>query len=144
MVAAPPPPAPEPPPPPPPPPPGGDNPYHVPPGDLSYARAQEIVFATCNEFPGLTSPRGTESESRAAGEELLLRIIWHLHLAGFDAGRQKNPSGAISGDKLTIYLEGGWHAFDVFIDVGNPGQPIRPAFTEVFPANPVPEGGIAD
>ena len=29
-------------------------------------------------------------------------MIWHLRLAGFQAGRQKNPSGAISDDKLTI------------------------------------------
>ena len=29
-------------------------------------------------------------------------MIWHLHLAGFQAGRQRNPSGAISIDKLTI------------------------------------------
>lgn len=141
----PPPPEPEPPPAPEPPPPSptGGNPFHVPPGDLSVARAQEIVFATANEFPSLTSARPTESQSRGAAEELLRRMIWHLRLAGYEAGRQKNPSGAISGDKLTVRI-GNWRAYDVFIDVGNPGFPLQPAFTEVFPADPQPEGGIPD
>jgi hypothetical protein len=137
-------PTPEPTPDPDPPPSGGGNPYHVPPGDLSYARAQEVVFATSNEFSGLRAPRGSESEARGAAQELLLRIIWHLHLIGFDAGRQKNPSGAISDDKLTIYINGSWRAFDVFIDLGATNQWLEPAFTEVGGADYQPNGGIPD
>ncbi len=30
-------------------------------------------------------------------------MIWHLRLPGFRPERQKNPSGLISGDKLTIF-----------------------------------------
>src|SRR5262249_52328928 len=129
---------------PPPPPAPGPNPYHVPPGPLTTARAQEVVFATANEFAGLTAPRPTESAARDAGEELLRRMIWHLQLAGYQAGRQRNPSGAVSGDKLTIFIDGAWHAFDVFIDYGAANQTTRVGFGEVTPANPLPDSGIAD
>jgi hypothetical protein len=137
--------APPPPPPPPQPPPqqAPTNPNHVAPGPLSVAHAQEVVYATANEFPGLQTPRGTDAESAAAGEELLRRIIWHLQLAGFQAGRQRNPSGAISGDKLTVVADGAWHAYDVWT-LGGAGRPISVIFYEVFPPNPVADGGIPD
>ena len=134
-------PTPQPPPPPPPPP---SNPYHVAPGPLTAERAEVVVHATANEFPSLTAPRGSEGEGVAAAEELLRRMIWHLHLAGYDAGRQRNPSGAISNDKLTIFINGGWHAYDCFRNLGTPGVPIDVIFLEVFPAGHVDDGGIPD
>ena len=79
----------------------------------------------------------------AAGE-VLLRTIWHLQLAGFQAGRQRNPSGALSNDKLTIFIDGAWHAYDVFNDLGAPGVPMKVQFWEVAPANYVPDPGIPD
>lgn len=114
------------------------------PGPLSAARARQVVFATADEFPSLTAPRGTEGEARAAAEELLLRTIWHLQLAGFQAARQRNPSGAISGDKLTVFADGAWRVYDIFGDVGAPGVPMRIQFAETSPANPVADGGIPD
>ena len=81
--------------------------------------------ATANEFPNLTAPRNTTDEGVAAAQELLRRMIWHLQLAGFQAGRQRNPSGAVSSDKLTILINGSWHAYDIFTDWDVPGRPIR-------------------
>jgi hypothetical protein len=134
------PPAPEPPPPPPP----TTNPSHVAPGPLDAAQAERVVFATAREFPHLTAPPPTESEGIARAEELLLRTVWHLRLAGFEAGRQRNPSGAISNDKLTIVINGSWRAFDIFRDLGRPGVPIDPIFFEVFPAGPISYPGVPD
>jgi hypothetical protein len=135
------PPAPEPPPPPPGP---SPNPYHVAPGPLTAAQAERVVFATAREFPNLTAAPSSESEGTARCEQLLLRTIWHLRLAGFDAGRQRNPSGAISNDKLTILIEGTWRAFDIFQDLGHPGVPVNVIFLEVFPAGPLSYPGIPD
>ena len=84
------------------------NPYHVPQGPLDIARAERVVYATANEFPNLTAPPSTEQEGVGRAEELLLRVIWHLKVAGYDAARQRNPSGAISNDKLNILVNGQW------------------------------------
>jgi hypothetical protein len=136
--------APEPPPPPPPPPPAPGNGYHVAAGPLTAARAQQVVFATSNEFAHLKAPRSTEAQARAAGEELLRRTIWHLRVAGYQSGRQKNPSGAISNDKLTVAIDGAWRAYDIFMDYGAPGVAMRVIFKEVFPANSLADSGISD
>ena len=120
------------------------NPYHVAPGPLDIARAERVVYATANEFPNLTAPPSTEQEGVARAEELLLRVIWHLKLAGYDAARQRNPSGAISNDKLNILVNGQWDARDIFQDLGRPGVPIRMIFLAIAPANPVAYPGIPD
>jgi hypothetical protein len=125
-------------------PPGTSNPNHVGPGPLTADRARAVINATANEFPNLTSPRNTTDEGVAAAQELLRRMIWHLQLAGFQAGRQRNPSGALSNDKLTIFIDGAWHAYDVFNDLGAPGVPMKVQFFEVAPANYVPDPGIPD
>jgi hypothetical protein len=114
------------------------------PGPLSRARAEQVVHATGNEHAHLTTPRPTSDEAIAAAEELLLRMIWHLQLAGFEAARQRNPSGAISNDKLTIVTDGAWRAYDVFLDYGQPNQTTRVIFYEVFPASPLPYPGVPD
>jgi hypothetical protein len=139
--------SPEEPPPPPPPPepePTPTNPHHVPAGALDAAQAERVVYGTGNEFAILTTPRPTSDEAIGAAEELLLRMVWHLQLAGFDAARQRNPSGAISNDKLNILIEGRWRAFDVFMDYGQPHQTTRVIFFEVFPSNPLPYPGVPD
>lgn len=130
--------------PPPPPPPPSESTYHVQPGPKTLPMAEQVVNATADEFRHLVAPRNTSGEAQDAAEELLRRVIWHLRHYGFDAGRQKNPSGAISGDKLTVFAEGGWHAIDIFYVYGSPGKPIRMIFLEVFPASPVADGGIPD
>ena len=124
--------------------PPAESPFHIGPGPLTMARAEQVVNATADEFPGLRSARPTEGESQAAATELLRRIIWHLRHAGFDAGRQKNPSGAISGDKLTVFADGTMRAVDVFFDYGTAGVPVKVIFWEVFPANPISDEGIPD
>lgn len=125
-------------------PPPAQSPYHVGPGPLSEDRAKQVVFATSKEYPYLTTARNTEDESRAAALELLRRMIWHLKLAGFQAGRQKNPSGAISGDKLTVFLDGKWEAYDVFSSVGTPGRATPVIFLYVGSGNTIPDEGIPD
>ena len=120
------------------------NPHHVQPGPLTADLASQVVFATGREFPNLTAAPPSEPDGIARAEELLLRTIWHLRLVGFEAGRQRNPSGAISNDKLTILINGGWHAYDIFRDLGHPGAPIDVIFIEVFPAGPLAYPGIPD
>lgn len=126
------------------PPPPAEHPHHVGPGPLTFARTEQVINATADEFPQLLVARSTEGEAQAAATELLRRIIWHLRRAGYEAGRQKNPSGAISGDKLTVFADGAWRAIDVFYDYGTPGVPVRVIFWEVFPANPIGDEGIPD
>ena len=64
-------------------------------------------------------------------------MIWHLRLAGFQANRQRNPSGLISNDKLTINI-GGWHVYDV-MSLGYAGVAGRVTFNEVPLPDPVPD-----
>ena len=76
---------------------------------------------------------------------MLLRCIWHLQHAGYQAGRQRNPSGAISVDKLTVYLDDQrWHSFDIMTNFDIPGVPTRVLWFHIAGANPVPTGGIPD
>lgn len=101
-------------------------------------------MATSEEFAYLKAARATEAQAVAAAAELLRRTIWHLHLAGYQSGRQRNPSGALSNDKLTIAIDGAWRAYDIFMDYGSPGVEMRVIFLEVFPANAVTDSGIPD
>jgi hypothetical protein len=121
------------------------NPHHVGPGGLTEERANDVVQATAREFPHLLATFATTEQAIAATDELLLRTIWHLQQAGFNAARQRNPSGAISSDKLTINLSGAWHSYDLY-SIGWAGlaTTIHPFIYEVFPPNPVPDGGIPD
>jgi hypothetical protein len=119
------------------------SPFHVGPGPLSAARAQQVVYATSNEFPHLTAVMGSEQAATAAADELLGRTIWHLQLAGFQAARQRNPSGAISSDKVSIFINGAWHVYDVF-SLGTAGRATRVQWLEVPLPNPVANGGIPD
>jgi hypothetical protein len=128
----------------PPPPPVDHSQYHVGPGPLTTDRAYQVVSATAVEYPVLSAAKNSQSESLAATGELLLRMIWHLRLAGFEAGRQLNPSGALSKDKLAVKIDGAWRAFDVFRAVGTPGVPADVIFFEVWPADYYAYGGLPD
>ena len=139
-------------PPPPPPPvvtpsPGGGSPSgsggHVGPGPLSEDRASQVVFGTANEFPYLTRVFGSDREAIDAATELLERTIWHLQLAGYQAGRQRNPSGVISGDKVTIFIGGAWHIYDIF-SLGYAGRATTVQFVELTGASYVPSSGRPD
>jgi hypothetical protein len=142
---------PDPPPPPPPPPVPNPNPNpnpnpfpgHVPPGPLTEAQAEKITYNTSTEFPQLTAVYGSDSEAEAAAEQLLLRTIWHLQQYGFQAARQKNPSGIISKDKLCVQIGGVWRSFDIF-RLGYAGVATSVQWLEVFPPNPIADRGIPD
>jgi hypothetical protein len=118
---------------------------HVGPGPLTAARAEQVVYATAREFPSLLAVFPSEEQAVAAAEQLLLRTIWHLQLAGFQSGRQRNPSGAISNDKLTIFIDGNWHLYDIY-RLGYAGVATTVQFMEIdmSGANHIPSSGIAD
>lgn len=102
-----------------------------------------VIGGTYNEYPLLSAPAGSEALRESMMEELLLRMIWHLQQAGFTAGRQRNPSLAISKDKLTVQADGELWAYDVFLGVDYtailPVQAVR-----VCPADYVADGGTPD
>jgi hypothetical protein len=110
---------------------------------LTEQRAWQVIAGTFDEFPHLHAVMGSEQEAVAAADELLLRTIWHLKIAGFDAARQQNPSGVLSSDKVTILINGGWHAYDIY-SLGFAGRATTVHFLEVWPANPIGNGGIPD
>jgi len=112
-------------------------------GPLTAIRAGQIVGGTYHEISSLTA--GPVSlDVRAANQlELLLRMSWHLRLAGFSAGRQKNPSGVISSDKLTVVVNGVLRAYDVFTGPP-PTEPIGVHMIEVAPPVMVDDPGTPD
>ena len=122
---------------------GGSSIYHVAPGALTEAQAIRILDATALEFSCLLAVFPTEDQALAAAEEFLLRFIWHLERAGFEADRQRNPSGLISKDKFTLRLDGAWRAFDI-MTLGYGGVAGRIVWIEMFPPGPTAHGGIPD
>ncbi len=119
------------------------NAHHVGPGPLTVARAQQVVHATAAEFPHLLGPQGTDGEAYSANVELLRRVIWHLRLAGFEAARQRNPSGLISADKLCVRLEGAWQAIDIGT-LGSAGRAMVIVVQLIGGADPLPDLGLPD
>jgi hypothetical protein len=124
------------------------NACHVGPGPLTASRASDIVYGCGSEFPGLLAVFSSEEQAVAAAEQLLLRTIWHLKLAGFQAARQRNPSGLISNDKLNIFIDGAYHVYDIYT-LGFAGTATKIAgLNDVCPdllcSQPVPENGIPD
>ena len=87
----------------------------------------------------------TDAQAVGAADQLLLRTIWHLQLAGYQAARQRNPSGLISSDKLNIFIGGAWQLYDIF-SLGYAGRATIVQFFKMDAggANPVPNGGIPD
>jgi hypothetical protein len=115
---------------------------HVGGSGLNTTRAEQIVRATGDEFSCLLAVFPTEDEALVNAEQLLRRMIWHLESAGFQADRQKNPSGLISKDKLTINI-GGWRVWDI-MTLGYANVAGRVTFNEITGANPVADSGIPD
>ena len=87
-------------------------------GLLSAVRAGQLACGTCHEFPALLNPVPDVATRQANLEQMILRVIWHLRQAGFTAGRQRNPSGAISADKFCVEVDGVMRVYDMFIGVG--------------------------
>lgn len=117
---------------------------HLPAGtSLDATAIGMIVCGVGHEFPALSAAAVDQATRDANQAQLLGRVIWHLQLAGFQAGKQRNPSQAISGDKVTVLVGGGYHAYDIF--TGPPfNQPLTVKCDEVVPADYVPDGGIPD
>jgi hypothetical protein len=113
-------------------------------GLLNAIRAGQLVCGTGNEFAALRNPTATVEERFTNAEELLRRCIWHLREAGFSAGRQQNPSGAISKDKLTVVVDEVLRAYDIFIDLEGFTNQMQMHMGEVGPAQMVDDGGIPD
>jgi hypothetical protein len=109
---------------------------------LDTTRAEQIVRATGREFSCLLAVFPTDDLAIANAEQLLRRMIWHLKIAGFQANRQRNPSGLISNDKLTINI-GGWRVWDV-MTLGYAGVAGSVTFNEVPLPDPVSDTGIPD
>ena len=112
-------------------------------GGLTEDHAERIVNGTADEYPCLIRVFSTEEQAVDAAEELLLRTIWHLQQAGFKAARQRNPSGRISGDKLSLWVNGHWQAYDIY-SLGRAGRATRVQFLAINGANPVANSGIPD
>ena len=121
------------------------NGYHDPSGSpLSEEYAEAILYGVGEEFPHTLQAYPSELEAELYAEELLLRYIWHLKLVGFDAARQRNPSGAISRDKFNIFIRGTWRTYDIFA-LGLAGVPTRiTGLGRVTPENPQFDNGIPD
>lgn len=87
---------------------------HVAPGTpLTAITAGQVVCGVGNEYSSLLAATGSQAARDANVLELLLRVIWHLQQAGFTAGRQRNPSGILSTDKVTIRIGAELRAYDI-------------------------------
>lgn len=113
-------------------------------GLLTANRAGQIVGGTVHEFSGLIQPVATQAIRTANMAELLSRMIWHLQQAGFTAGKQKNPSGAISGDKITFEDQGVMRTYDVMSDRPFATDPVDVHMNEVGGAQLVADAGTPD
>lgn len=113
-------------------------------GPLTEERARKIVCGTGDEFSGLRVATPTLADRETNAETLLRRCIWHLDQGGFVAGRQRNPSTAISKDKLTVVIGTETHAFDIFSSFDDHTRVMAMGWGEVFPADAVADAGIAD
>ncbi len=113
-------------------------------GALTETRARKISCGTGDEFNVLRAATATLAERENNAEILVRRIIWHLAQGGYTAGRQRNPSTAISKDKIALVIGAETRAFDIFIAYDDNTQPLTQTWNEVFPADLVADAGIAD
>ena len=106
-----------------------------------------MVFGTADEFPNLVAAKPSDAEAEAAQTEWVLRVIWHLQLNGFQAGQQRNQSGTISRDKITIMINGRWNIYDLLGAFGAGGVPAQVQFALIGSpgdGNYLPNPGIPD
>jgi hypothetical protein len=107
-----------------------------------------IIGGMMGEFPALFAVAVDEPTRRANIAEAIGRAIWHLQLAGFQAGKNRNPSGATGIDNFTVNVDGVWRGYDCvfgmyFTNFSQPWsfvmQPLLPSETTYLP-----DGGIPD
>jgi hypothetical protein len=111
-------------------------------GELTAYRAGLIIGGTANEYPALVAVAADQATRDANQLELLLRTIWHLNQAGFTAGRQRNPSGLLSQDKIAVVEAGVTRAFDVYTGTFDVVMTVQAL--QVAPANLVADSGTPD
>jgi hypothetical protein len=113
---------------------------------LTAATAGEIVCGTGAEFPALLAATPDLPTREANALQLLRRMIWHLNQYGYTAGRQRNPSGLLSKDKLSVQIPGEatYRAYDVFFSFDSYATAMGTQMAQVFPPNYDADGGIAD
>ena len=102
-----------------------------------------IICGTAAEWATLMDPVADQATLDAEAEHMIWRMIWHLNTQGFTAGRQRNPSGLISKDKVTVQIYGAYRAYDV-LALNPPSDFMTSHCIQVFPADYVADGGIAD
>lgn len=103
-----------------------------------------IVCGVGQEFPALLLATANQPARDANSVELLERMIWHLQLYGYPAGRQRNPSGVISLGKLTVQISSVWWAYDIAQHTADYTLALVLQMSPVTPADPVATAGIAD
>lgn len=113
-------------------------------GLLSAIRAGQIVGGVGNEYAALRNPTVDLATREAQATALLLRCIWHLRLAGFSAGRQRNPSGVLSPDKLCVVVDGVLRAYDCFAGRLTYTAVMAMQAVEVAPPDMVDDAGLGD
>lgn len=113
-------------------------------GALTEERARKIACGTSDEWGALRAPVATLPQRETNAELLLLRIIWHLAQGGYTVGRQRNPSTAISKDKIAITIDGEVLAIDLFSNFDAFAQTMRSQWVEVGAGDYVSEGGLPD
>jgi hypothetical protein len=112
-------------------------------GLLDAVRAGQIICGTGNEWSALKNVTADQATRDTNTVELLRRMIWHLQQAGFTSGRQKNPSGAISKDKLCVVVSTVLRVYDIFPGVDYT-QPLTTQMLETAPAVLIDDAGIPD
>lgn len=126
----------------------GSNGHVLPSEPKNLVTVGKIVGGVGAEFPALQAVAVDEPTRRANIAELIGRVIWHLQLAGFQAGKNKNPSGATGIDNFTVMVDGVWRGYDIIL--ANSFTQFTAPFSMVMLAllpnetTYLPDGGVPD
>lgn len=112
--------------------------------DQTAREAGKIICGVGVEFSTLLAIAADQDTRTANAIELVERMIWHLQQAGFTAGRQKNPSGLISTNKLAVICDGIPRAYDVLTNASNYTVAMTTSMQEVGSPNLQATSGTAD
>lgn len=113
-------------------------------GALTEERARKIACGTSDEWSALRAPTADLATRETNAEQLLRRIIWHLAQGGYTVGRQRNPSLAISKDKIAITFDLDSVAIDLFSNFDGYTSTMVSQWVEVGAGNYVADAGIPD
>jgi uncharacterized membrane protein YgcG len=113
-------------------------------GELTEDRARKIACGTGDEWSVLRAPTANLADRETNAEQLTLRIIWHLAQGGYTVGRQRNPSTAISKDKIALVVGTETLAIDLYASFDAYTSTLRTQWVHVTPADLVADAGIPD